>query len=99
MTTTQTTTQLTPAQRKKLKQQAFSLKPVVLLGQKGLTEAVHAEIELALEAHELIKIQLTGASREDRVAYRDVICEKHRATPIAKIGRKLTVYRKRVDAS
>jgi putative YhbY family RNA-binding protein len=49
-------------QRRWLKQQAHHLKPVVLLGQHGLSEAVLAEIQLALDHHELIKIRVNGVA-------------------------------------
>ena len=47
---------------KQLKAQSHSLKPVVIIGNNGLTEAVHQEIECALEAHELIKIKMSSSS-------------------------------------
>ena len=46
---------LSTKQKQHLKGLAHSLKPVVLLGANGLTEAVLAEIEIALDHHELIK--------------------------------------------
>lgn len=88
---------LTTQGKKALKQKAFTLKPIILLGQKGLTDAVHAEIDLALDAHELIKIRMTGVEREDYAAHIAAICGRHQATQIARIGKVLTIYRKRMD--
>ncbi|MDE5039692.1 YhbY family RNA-binding protein, partial [Francisella tularensis subsp. holarctica] len=45
-------------QQQKLKAQAQSLKPVVLMGEKGLTENVILEIDLALASHQLIKVKV-----------------------------------------
>ena len=42
----------------KLKKLAQQLKPVVIIGQKGLTEAVINEVDIALKAHECIKIKI-----------------------------------------
>ena len=42
--------------KKALKAKAHVLKPTVMIGQHGLTDAVIAEIDIALNAHELIKI-------------------------------------------
>ena len=53
---------LSTKQKQHLKGLAHPLKPVVLLGSNGLTEGVLAEIEQALEHHELIKVKIaTGA--------------------------------------
>ena len=48
---------LTPSERKALKAKAHKLDPVVQIGDKGLTEQVIAEIDRALQAHELIKVR------------------------------------------
>lgn len=78
---------------KLLKKKAFSLKPVVLMGQKGLSEALLSEIDLALEAHELIKIRLTGVDKADYGTAIERICEHNEATAISRIGHVLTLYR------
>jgi RNA-binding protein len=59
-------TMLTPAAKRKLKQSAHRLKPVVLVGQHGLTAAVMAEIDRALTDHELIKVRFRGMERLER---------------------------------
>ncbi|WP_143178888.1 YhbY family RNA-binding protein, partial [Burkholderia mallei] len=46
---------LSPAERSALRSEAHALKPVVLIGAEGLTDAVLAEIEVHLAAHQLIK--------------------------------------------
>ncbi len=51
-------------QQQKLKAQAHSLKPVVLMGEKGLTENVILEIDLALASHQLIKIKASRLPKE-----------------------------------
>lgn len=79
--------------KKYLKQKAHSLKPVVLLGAHGLTGAVHAEIDVALSAHELIKIKLTGGDKPQRQAWLSTICAQHQAEPIQLIGQMATIYR------
>ena len=56
--------QLSNKQKKHLKALAHHLDPVVLLGANGLTEGVVAEIDLALEHHELIKVKIPGDDRE-----------------------------------
>ncbi len=57
---------LSAVDKRRLRQSAHHLKPVVLIGQHGLSEAVMAEIERALFDHELIKIRFRGMGRELR---------------------------------
>lgn len=84
--------------RKQLKKQAFSLKPVVLLGQKGLTDAVHQEINTALNSHELIKIKLAGLERDEMAPVIESIVQKSQAEQVTCIGRILTIYRPKSDS-
>jgi RNA-binding protein len=56
-TTTIATLSLTGAQKKALRGQAHDLDPIVHVGKAGLTEGLLAQIDEALEAHELIKIR------------------------------------------
>ena len=56
-------TVLTAAQTRFLRGQAHDLKAMLQIGGKGLTDAVVAEVELALEHHELIKIKVAAADR------------------------------------
>lgn len=58
---------LTSKQRKWLRGEAHNLSPVVQLGSRGLTDAVVAEVDTALEAHELIKVRMVG-DRDQRQA-------------------------------
>jgi len=71
----------------------LSLKPVVMIGQHGLSDNVHAEIDLALTHHELIKIRVPGQEREDKKAMIDSICKKHKADLIQAIGNVAVLFR------
>ena len=82
-----------PADKKKLKACAHRLKPVVIIGQAGLNQAVLNETELALDAHELIKVKIR-AEREERLQIRDQICSETGAEPIQTIGQIVVIYRK-----
>jgi RNA-binding protein len=84
---------LTPAQRQYLKGLAHSLSPVVIIGEKGLTEAVLKETEGALKAHELIKIKAGSDEKETRTGWLDEICSKVEAAPVQQIGKVLVIYR------
>lgn len=80
------------ADKKKLRAQAHSLKPVIMIGQSGLTAAVLAEIELALNTHELIKVRIR-AEREDRKLISEKICADTGAELIQNIGQIAVIYR------
>ena len=76
-----------------LKGLAHSLKPVVLLGNNGLTEAVVAEIDYALNHHELIKIKIPTDDRETKALIVEAICRETNATKIQVIGKTLVIFR------
>lgn len=85
--------QLTTKQIAHLRGLAHSLNPVVMIGNQGLTENVIKEIEISLNAHELIKVQVAGDDREARKAIFSEICDKTGATAIHHIGKQLVFYR------
>ena len=84
------------AEIRKLRATAHNLNPVVMIGQSGLTAAVLAEIEGALNAHELIKIKIR-AEKEERLQISQQICEETGAVLIQNIGQIAVVYRKNPD--
>jgi putative YhbY family RNA-binding protein len=92
--------QLSSAERSSLRARAHSLAPVVSIAESGLTENVLREIEICLNAHELIKIRVYGDSRENRLAYLEKICSELGAAAVQHIGKLLIVYRPRpLDAT
>ena len=84
------------AEKKRLRAEAHALKPVVLMGQAGFTAAVLAEIELALDSHELIKVKIR-AERDDRKRISDEICSATGAELIQSIGQIAVIYRRNPD--
>jgi len=80
------------ANKKKLRAEAHALKPVIMIGQSGLTAAVLAEIELALECHELIKVKIR-AERDERKLISEKICSNTGAELIQTIGQIAVIYR------
>jgi putative YhbY family RNA-binding protein len=90
---------LTPRERAHLKARAHSMEPVVHVGSSGVTDALIAEIDRALEAHELIKIRAGGADREARADMLDEICRRSDATSVQTVGKVMVLWRPRkVDA-
>lgn len=84
---------LTPAQRKYLKSLAHTLRPVVMIGAAGLTEAVLREAARALAAHELVKIRVLNDDRAERERFMQSICAALDAAPVQHIGKLLLIYR------
>lgn len=86
--------QLTKEKILELRQKVHSLSPVVIIGNDGLTQNVVKEINVALNAHELIKIRINAANREIKMQIANEICEQSNATQIQMIGHILAIYRK-----
>lgn len=85
---------LTPAQKKQFKSIGHSLKPVVILGEQGLTEGVLKEADRALTDHELIKIKFNLADREERQEAIQALAQELRATLVQSVGKMGLFYRK-----
>ncbi|MDT3706621.1 MAG: YhbY family RNA-binding protein [Thiobacillus sp.] len=84
---------LTPAQRQFLKGLAHARQPVVMIGNQGLTAAVLKEVDLALKAHELVKIKAASDESDTRRAWLEEICAATGAAPVQQIGKVLVIYR------
>jgi len=93
MSETSTPLSLTSQARSALKGAAHSLRPVVLIGDHGLTPAVLKEIEIALTAHELIKIRAGTAERTERDQMLEQLCAELGCAPVHHLGKTLIVYR------
>lgn len=90
--------QLNSKQVSHLRGLGHNLHPVVMIGNNGLTEQVLKEIEVNLNAHELIKIKVFGDDRAARIQMLAEICEKTGATAIHHIGKQLVIYRRAKEA-
>ena len=88
---------LSKNQIKFLRSKCHDLKPVVMVGQKGLTEAVLNELDMALDHHELVKIRLAMDDRELRSLSVDQICQQSEAELVQTIGKTVSVYRPNKD--
>ena len=89
---------LSDIKKKELRKRAYSLKPFVIIGQHGLTDSVLAEINVALNAHELIKIRIRGADKNVR-SQQCLKIEQHLdAKIIHQIGFIIFLYRPKLDS-
>ena len=90
---------LNKEQKRQLAAKAHHLKTVVMIGNNGVTENVINEIDVALTAHELIKVKVAGADRDEKTAMINDFCEKTRSELIKTIGHIAIIYRKRPATS
>lgn len=84
---------LSNAQRKYLRGLTHDLDPVVMVAEKGLSDTVRAEIEQALDHHELIKIRLR-ADRDQRARWAEQIQTDFSAEIVHQIGQIACYYRR-----
>lgn len=80
--------------KRQLRTLGHKLKPVVIIGNAGLTESVLSEIRSTLDHHELIKIKVNAADRVERNRIIDEICAQTRAELVQKIGHIALIYLK-----
>lgn len=85
---------LTQEQKKHFKSIGHHLKPVLIVAENGLTEGVMAELERALNDHELIKVQFRITERDDRLALINELCKNGSGELVQVIGKMALVYRK-----
>ena len=88
---------LSKKQIKFLRAKCHALKAVIMMGQKGLSEEVLNELDIALTHHELVKIKLSVDDRDLRKQMIADICEKSHAEEVQSIGKTLSVYRVNPD--
>ncbi len=83
--------------KQNLKAQAHHLNPVVIIGSKGLTSAVVDETDIALDAHELIKVKINGVDKNERLSIATSLCDSLKADFIQLIGNIAILYREREE--
>ena len=87
------TMQLTNNQKKHLRKLAHNLRPIVMVGHQGLSDAVLDELESTMTKHELLKIKVRANNREEKQKIVDEIINFSRAALVQIIGGVLLIYR------
>lgn len=85
---------LSENQKRQLRKLGHTLKPVVIIGANGLTDAVCNETDLSLAHHELLKIKVNAADRDERDAIIESLCQRCPAELVQRIGHIALVYRR-----
>lgn len=88
---------LLPSQIRYLRGIAHPLKPVLLVGGKGVTAAVLKELEQALDDHELIKVRLAGSDRTARAAEVEQLLAPSHAEAVQTVGKIAVLYRRNAE--
>lgn len=92
---------LTSGQIKRLRAEGhrLKLKPVVIIGQKGLSENLHQEIDSALDHHELLKLRIPALDKAGKRELARLICDQHQAVLVESIGGVIVIYRPNKEAN
>ena len=80
-----------------MKARAHALEPVVHIGHGGVTDAVVAEVNRSLVAHELIKVRAGGPDRDERKAFFATVCARTGATSVQTVGKVMVLWRPNVE--
>ena len=84
---------LSEAQKKHLRGLGHALKPLVMIGDAGLSDGVYAEFESTIDHHELVKVRVRVGDRDARDAIIGELCKKSGAALVQRIGNVALVYR------
>lgn len=84
---------LTAAQTRFLRGQAHELRAILQVGGKGVTDPVLAELDSALEHHELVKVRIASDDRDQRQGIIAELAERSGASLVQQIGKVAVLYR------
>jgi RNA-binding protein len=84
---------LSQAEKRQLRSLGHGLKPVVIIGNAGFSDAVQQELDQALDRHELLKVRVNAGNRIEREKMIRELCRKTGATLVQAIGHVALVYR------
>ena len=90
---------LSESQKKHLRGLGHRLKPVIMVGDAGLTESVMNEFLGSIDHHELIKVRVRAGDRRLRDDIVRQMCEKAGATLVTRIGNVALLYRQNPEKS
>ena len=85
---------LTNPQRSYLRGLTHSLHPIVMIAENGVSEAIQKELDIALNAHELVKIRLSAPDRDSKSLWLGELIGASKSELIQQIGHIATLYRK-----
>jgi len=90
---------LSESQKKFLRGLGHQLKPVIVVGDAGLSESLLKEFEITINHHELIKVRVRAGDRKSRDETILSLCQQSKSSLIARTGNVALVYRRNPDNS
>ncbi len=90
---------LTGKQKSFLRGQAHDLKAILQVGKGAVNENFIEQVNLALEARELIKISILQNCEENRYELADALTQATKAELVRVLGKTLVLYRKSINKS
>ena len=90
---------LSESQKKFLRGLGHQLKPVIVIGDGGLSESLLKEFESTINHHELIQVRIRAGDRKSRDETIRSLCEQSRSSLITRIGNVALIYRGNEDDS
>jgi RNA-binding protein len=87
---------LTSAQRKRLRGLAHALEPLVHVGKSGITDELVAQLDRALDAHELVKVRFLEG-KEEKAELVAELCARTGAATAGTVGHIAIFYRAHAD--
>jgi RNA-binding protein len=86
--------EISESQKKFLRGLGHQLKPVIIVGDAGLSESLMKEFSSTIDHHELIKVRIRAGDREIRDQIINDLCVKESASLVARIGNVALVFRR-----
>jgi len=84
---------LSAERKKQFRALGHNLNPIVTVADKGLSEGVLGELNRALDDHELIKVKIAAAEREDRKALVEELAALPGVELVQQVGKVALLYR------
>lgn len=85
---------LSESQKKLLRGLGHQLKPVIMIGDGGLTPSLLQEFESTIDHHELIKVRVRAGDRHRRDEIIQSLCDQSRSSLVTRIGNVALIYRR-----
>lgn len=90
---------LTMNQKKYLRGIAHGLNPIIIIGANGITESLMAELDSTLSHHELLKIKIASAERDDRKEMIDYVVKETGSLLVQSVGKTFVIYRQNEETN
>lgn len=88
---------ITEPQKKFLRGLGHQLKPVIMIGDAGLSEGVRKEFESTIDHHELIKVRIRAGDRAVRDDIIADLCSSTKSVLVSRVGNVALIYRRNAE--